>query len=152
MGKFQNMREVELIMHLLFSYPSKFFETEFKKYFYEYKSTSPFLPFVDDEKQFKLMRHRVLGEPTPRQTQVQQSSATADIDNDQTDEQVDQNNNAKAIRPQVDILSVHYTHEKRFQSFKRDMHHLHNNIFGLTPAAEAKLTVGTSNRRDSTNE
>ena len=57
------------------------------KYFFEYKSKFPFLPFIDVEKQFFIMRNKLLGQPTPRQSQVAMSAATADIDNDQTDEQ-----------------------------------------------------------------
>jgi hypothetical protein len=103
------------------------------------------------------MSHKLLGEPTQRQSQVQQSSATADIDNDQTDELVvNQNNNTTtdttSIKHHVDKLFVHYTYEKRFESFKRDMHHLYDDIFGPTTANEAKLIVGNRNRRDAKNE
>jgi len=42
-------------------------------------STSPFLPFIDDEKQFFLMRHELLGQTTPRQSQIALSTATADL-------------------------------------------------------------------------
>ena len=34
------------------------------------------------------MRHKLLGEPTARQSQVALSAATADMHNDQTDDQV----------------------------------------------------------------
>jgi hypothetical protein len=153
MGKFHNITPVIFIKHPFFSYPSRFIENEFNKFFYEYKSTSPFLPFIDDEKQFNLMRHKLLGEPTSRRSQLQQSSATADMDNDQTDEQ---NNNdtttTTTTKHNVDKLFVHYTHEKRFEPFKRDMHHQYDDIFGHTPAMEAKLIVGTRNRRNATNE
>jgi hypothetical protein len=153
MGKFHNIRPVIFIKHPFSSYPSLFIENEFKKFFYEYKSTSPFLSFIDDEKQFNLMHHKLSGEPTPRQSQVQQSSATADVDNDQTDQQ---NNNdtttTTTTKYNVDKLFVHYTHEKRFEPFKREMHHLYDDIFGPTPAMEAKLIVGTRNRRDAKNE
>ncbi|CAF1477700.1 unnamed protein product [Didymodactylos carnosus] len=75
------------------------------------------------------------------------------MDNDQTDEQ---NNNdittTTTTKHNVDKLFVHYTHEKRFEPFKRDMHHLYDDIFRTTPAVEAKLIVGIRNRRDTKNE
>jgi hypothetical protein len=83
---------------------------------------------------------------------VQQSSSTANLDNEQTDEQVNPNNNDLINKHNQDKLLVHYTHEKRFESFKRDMHRLYNDTFGPTPGADAKLIVGTRNRRDSQNE
>jgi hypothetical protein len=50
-------------------------------------SSSPFLPFITDEKEFFLMRHKKIDQPTPRQSQVAMSAATAAINNDQTDEE-----------------------------------------------------------------
>ena len=55
---------------------------------------SPFIPFDHDEKQFHLMRHHLLGQPTLRQSQVALNAKTADIDNEQTDDQYIQTNPA----------------------------------------------------------
>ena len=49
----------------------------FKNSFMNIYLSSPFLPFIDDEKQFFLMRKKILGQPTPRQSQVALSAATA---------------------------------------------------------------------------
>ena len=46
-----------------------------------------------------------------------------------------------------DKLIIHYTHEKRFQSFKRDMHTIYEDVFKDTPAMQVKLIVGNKNRR-----
>ncbi|CAF1594478.1 unnamed protein product, partial [Adineta steineri] len=35
--------------------------------------------------QFILLRHEILGQPTPSQSQAASRAATADVDNDQTD-------------------------------------------------------------------
>jgi hypothetical protein len=51
-----------------------------------------------------------------------------------------------------DKLFVHYKHEKRFQSLKREMHHVYADIFGNTPCMHAKLIVGNRNRQDAKNE
>jgi hypothetical protein len=37
---------------------------------------------------FFLVRRKLLDQPTPRQSQVELSTATANIDNDQTDDQI----------------------------------------------------------------
>jgi len=55
-------------LYIPFSYPSTFIDNEFFKFFFEYISTSPFLPFIDDEKQFFRMRQQMLGQPTQRQS------------------------------------------------------------------------------------
>jgi hypothetical protein len=45
------------------------------------------LPFIDNEKQFFIHRIKILDQPTSRQSQVAMSAATANIDNDQKDEE-----------------------------------------------------------------
>ncbi|CAF4710915.1 unnamed protein product [Rotaria socialis] len=73
------------------------------------------------------MRNKILNLPTARQSLVSISAATADIDNDQTDEPqnepitttatttIQDRNNKEHTRGNK--LIVHYTHEKRFQTF-----------------------------------
>ncbi|CAF1683791.1 unnamed protein product, partial [Rotaria magnacalcarata] len=75
-----------LLYNELFSYPSTFIENELHKYFSEYISKSPFLSLIDDEQKYFLLRKEILGQPTPRQTQVAMSAALADIDNDPLDD------------------------------------------------------------------
>jgi hypothetical protein len=103
------------------------------------------------------MRNKILGLPTARQSQVTLSATTANIDNDQTDE-----NPVETSKPTIekehkqtsygDKQFVHYTHEKRFNSFKRDMHQVYEDMFKDTPAMNAKIIVGNRNRRDAKNE
>ncbi|CAF3630056.1 unnamed protein product [Rotaria socialis] len=105
------------------------------------------------------MRNKILDLPTARQSQVSISAATADIDNDQTDESQKEpattitihELNKKEHTP-ANKLIVHYTHEKRFQTFKSDMHQVYDNIFKDTPAADVKLIVGNKNRRSGKTE
>ena len=71
------------------------------------------------------MRHKLLGEPTARQSQKASSAATADIDNDQTDYQViteQTTTTNQNPRNYGDKFFVHYAHEQRFNTLKRDMH------------------------------
>ena len=109
------------------------------------------------------MRHKLLGEPTARQSQTALSAATADMDNDQTDDQIvtDQTTttttttvttNNQNPRNYGDKFFVHYTHEQRFNTLKRDMHQVYEHTFQNTPAMYTKMVVGTRNRRDTKNE
>jgi hypothetical protein len=66
------------------------------------------------------MRHKLLGQPTLRQSQISASAATADIDNDQTGDEIIERLTT-INNPSINYdskLFVHYTHEKRFQSLK----------------------------------
>ncbi|CAF2040575.1 unnamed protein product, partial [Rotaria magnacalcarata] len=74
------------LMLIYNDYPSTFIENELHKYFSEYISKSPFLSLIDDEQKYFLLRKQILGQPTPRQTQVAMSAALADIDNDPLDD------------------------------------------------------------------
>jgi len=101
------------------------------------------------------MRHKIIDQPTPRQSQIAISASTANLDNDQTDEK--QNKTKESIKKITktnygDKLIVHYTHEKQFEPFKRDMHRIYENVFENTPAMNLKLIVGNRNRRDAKNE
>ena len=146
---------------IFFSYPSTFIENEFYKFFFEYNCASPFLPFSADKKQYFIMRQKILGRPTARKSQVTLSASRANIDNDQTDDQTDENP-VETSKPTTEAEKkqkhydnkkfVHYTHEQRFNSFKRDMHHVYEDIFKDTPAMNAKIIVGNRNRRDAKNE
>ena len=103
------------------------------------------------------MRNKILGLPTARQSQVALSASIANIDNDQTDE-----NPVELSKPTAETANkqkhygnkqfVHYTHEQRFHSFKRDMHQVSEDIFKETSAMHAKIVVGNRNRRDAKNE
>jgi hypothetical protein len=106
------------------------------------------------------MRQTLLGQPTQRQSQVALSAATAGIDNDPTDEQIMKMEIEKTttttanerIYNKDDKFFVHYTHEKRFHSLKRDMHKVYEDTFANTPAIYSKLIVGNRNRRNAQHE
>jgi hypothetical protein len=88
---------------------------------------------------------------------VAMSASTADLANDRTDEtQIQPTQTTKKTKQQQKVkenrLIIHYKHEKRFQSFKRDMHQVYEAIFKNTPVSNVKLIVGNRNRRDARNE
>ncbi|CAF5041203.1 unnamed protein product, partial [Rotaria magnacalcarata] len=154
-----NYERLHIKLMLLYNgYPSTFIENEFQKYLSSYISTSPFLPLIDNEKKFFQLRQKLLGQPTPRQSQVALSAATADIDND-TDADETKQPNEPSTKPDTatitnyeEKLFLHYTHEKRFTVMKRDMHHVYEHTFEYTPAMNTKVIVGNRNRRPAANE
>ena len=112
------------------------------------------MPCIDDEKQYFDIRNKLLGEPTARQSQIALSAATADMDNDQTDDQIikEQTTTNKKPGNYGDKFFIHYTHEQRFNTLKKDMHQIYDDVFQNTPAMYTRMVVGTRNRRDMKNE
>ena len=146
------------ISHRTFSYPSSFIDDQFGKFFDEYTYPTSFLKIIENEQQFSLLRQEILGQPTPEQSQVAASAATADIDNEQTDASEPINASAptnvdkKKPTNHEDRLFLHYTHEKRFQSMKRHIHQVYENVFRYTPVMNLKVVIGNRNRRDAKHE
>ena len=56
------------IYKILSSYPSSFIDHQFGKFFDQYMYPTSFLPIIEDAKQFALMRHEIIDQPTPRQS------------------------------------------------------------------------------------
>ena len=63
-------------------------------------------------------------------------------------------NNKEEKQPEIKHtnLIIHHAHEKRFSSFKRDMHHVCDTVFQNTPVADVKIIVGNRNRPKAKNE
>lgn len=100
--------------------------------------------------------HQLSNQLTPRQSQVAQNTAQADCDNEQTDEnnpitsmqttesgQITTTNKSATYSNK---LIVHYTHEHRFCTFKRDLHQIHDNVLSSTLGFNFQLMVGNRNR------
>ena len=49
-------------------------------------------------------------------------------------------------------MIIHYTHEKRFETLKKDIHQLWNRLFHDTPIMNTKLIIGHKNNRSATRE
>jgi CRISPR/Cas system endoribonuclease Cas6 (RAMP superfamily) len=103
------------------------------------------------------MREKQLGQQTTRQSQVVMNAAVADITTDQLNQQhikLQPINTAAQAKEKTSEkkLIIHYTHEKRLESLKRDMHRIYHDVFKNTPVEDLKLIVGTRNRRDARNE
>ncbi|CAF4618116.1 unnamed protein product [Rotaria socialis] len=149
-------RNIKLML-LYNDYPSTFIENELQKYFSENISKSPFLPLINDEQKYFRMRKHILGQPTPRQSQVALSAALADIDNDPPDDENQQPDPYKTKSEQKisnydEKFFTHFTYEKRFETCKRDMHKVYNNVFKDTPAMYTRQIIGHRIRRQSHDE
>ena len=51
-----------------------------------------------------------------------------------------------------DKFFVHYVHEQRFNTLKKDMHQVYDDVFQNTPAMYTRMVVDTRHRRDTKNE
>ena len=114
---------------------------------------SPFLPYINDKEQFSRIQETKLGQPTTRQSQIAINVATANIDNASLSNQrigpTPSNSRPRATaKPYGSKLIIHYTHEKRFHSMKRELHQIYDDVFKNSPVQDLKVIVGTRNRRD----
>lgn len=143
----------------LFSYPSSMIEKEFQKFFHDYISSSPFTAFLQDANAFYVMRKQMMGQSTPQQSQVANDVANAIFENDEIEElhsivptitTTGRTGNRKPI--EKNTLVLHYTHEKRFSSTKRDIHKTYGDVFADTPAMDIKILVASRNRRKAAND
>jgi len=115
------------------------------------------LTFIPNENQFILIRTNIQHQPTPQQSNAMISARRAETPNHPTNgKQIRSKETPKGSEKNDDKnaskLIVHYIHERRFHSIKRDMHLIYQNIFERTPVADVKMIVGNPNRRDSKHE
>ncbi|CAF4911003.1 unnamed protein product [Rotaria magnacalcarata] len=138
-------------------YPSSFIDKTFRKFFSGYISSRSFLPFLDNERQFSQMRIALSGQPSRQQSQVEMRIAALTNDNDHLVEDLDKKEefiiqqNKKTNKLQNKLI-IHYTHEKRFKTRKRDMHRIFQETFVNTPIMETNLIVGNTNHKNTMKE
>ncbi|CAF2130273.1 unnamed protein product [Rotaria magnacalcarata] len=138
-------------------YPSSFIDKTFRKFFSDYISSRSFLPFLDNEAQFIQMRIASSRQPSRQQSQVETRIATLTNDNDHLVEDLDKKEefiiqeNKKPNKLQNKLI-IHYTHEKIFNTRKRDLHRIFQETFVDTPIMETKLIVGNTNRKNTMKE
>ena len=118
---------------------------------------SPFLPHIDNDKQFYLKRIKLLEQPTIFHIPATLDTTTVYTNNHSTTPTTLQLTTSTTTMQNHNIpyqqkLIIHYKHEKRFHSFKRDLHQIHETIFNNTPVQDLKLIVGNRNRRDARHE
>jgi hypothetical protein len=114
-------------------------------------SSTALLPLIADERQFFLLRQKLLGQPTAKQTQVTNSVASvhgADDEPSVGPTQIRRGTETTIKRKTnkfESTLFVHCTHEGRLDGLKRYIHEIHNSLFMNTPNADIRLVVGHRN-------
>ena len=114
---------------------------------------------INDEKQYFLLRNKLFLRSTTEQSKSKVNYIASDFDPQQTATDTRTNISTKPSTKATDKaehyehkLIFHYIHEKRFHSFKRDMHKLYKDHFGDPLAMGIKMIVGNRNRRSATLE
>ncbi|CAF3467602.1 unnamed protein product [Rotaria socialis] len=156
---FEKERRAIRLMLLYNGYPSRYIDTHFRKFFGRSMSKSSMIPFIGNDNQFLLMRNTLLPKLTvkERETQHRIAAVTYDkeIDNHNTTEEtktitsISKQNKANKF---TDTLFLHYTHEKRLHSLKRDIHKIYSEIFQHTIGIDFRLIVGHRNHRSTGHE
>ena len=112
---------------------------------------SPFLPRIDNEKQFSLIRNKLFGQSTTLQIPATIDTTTVNINHySKTPTTLQLTTSTARMQnhniPYQQKLIIHYKHEKRFHSLKRDLHRIHDTIFNNTPVQDQKLIAGNKIR------
>jgi hypothetical protein len=83
-----------------------------------------------------------------------QSKTNETMTNKNNDNETDTNIQPPITKPSKwdTNLILHYTHEQRLESVKRDIHHIWHTRFSQTTTTETKLIIGNRNNRNNTKE
>jgi len=110
---------------------------------------STIIPFSANEKDFMFVRDHLLNEATA--TQHQSASRIAKTIDPNTTDTVDDPLVKKRLGTNskwISNLIIHYTHEQRLQTYKKEIHQLWNETFTNTPVLNTKLIIGNRNSRN----
>jgi hypothetical protein len=114
---------------------------------------------IDNEKQYFLLRKKLAHSSTTGKSKANIGHATTNINTDDTNDIINIRSSSSSKTATIDKantftykLFIHYTHEKRFHSFKRDMHKLYADHFGKPSAMNIKLVVSNRNRPNARHE
>jgi hypothetical protein len=108
---------------------------------------------INSENDFNLIRRMLLNKPAIPEYQIASRIAkTIDVtSNEKVDNPLVEAKFSKQRKLQNNLI-IHYTHEKRFQNNKTDIHKLWNRTFGQTPVMNTRLIIGARNSPNTTRE
>jgi hypothetical protein len=109
------------------------------KFFTNQLNILPILPCIEAEHDFNFIRHRLLIRQTITEHEIAKRIAKTDTSNQLPQIRFHPTSKWK------DNLIIHYTHEERFATSKRDIHRLWDQLFQTTPVATTKLIIGNRN-------
>ncbi|CAF3287567.1 unnamed protein product [Rotaria socialis] len=103
------------------------------------------------------MRIALSGQPRRQQSQVEMRIETLTTNNEHLIEELDKKQEftiqeKKKPNEFENKLIIHYTHEKRFNTRKRDLHRIFQETFANTQIIETKLIVGNRNQKSTMRE
>lgn len=105
------------------------------------------------ENDFQFIRSNFLNRPTAAELQIAaRIGKLGDQNNNDLDDTLSVLIKSKQTSKSHDNLIVHYTHEKRFETVKKDIHQLWNQMFEHTPVSNTKLIIGHKNNKSATQE
>jgi len=120
------------------------------------------LSLIDNERDFFTMRTTLLDRADRSQSKiVNMAMIKVDVNKNQLVEKAREvsvkrktvaQNNKKAEKAVENRLLLHYTHEKRFDSYKRDLHQIWSQKFANITAMDVKVIVGNRTNRDAKSE
>jgi ATP-dependent Lon protease len=150
---------------VIISYPPTYINGQFTKFFRTYADSnvacSTVVLDIDDENLFSQMRAQLLVRSTAIQTQItvetvrseKKTNPTVAVAREEERTAMKPNNVKNSKNEQVtNRLILHYTHEKRVESYKRDIHQIWSEVFANTLASEVQVIVGNRNNRDAKSE
>lgn len=123
--------------HIFCRYPSKYIDTYVREFFNEHISISSFQPLINDENQFLMLRSKLFAQPSIKEMQIGREKA-------KTETHKDHQPNKKFEK----TLFLHYRHEQRLDSLKRDIHKIYSEVFQGTEASDIRLIIGHRNSRN----
>ncbi|CAF4674735.1 unnamed protein product, partial [Rotaria socialis] len=156
---FEKERRAIRLMLLYNGYPSRYIDTHFRKFFGRSISKSSMLPFITNENEFLVMRNTLLPKLNVKERETQHRIAAVPF-NEETDNHNTEEKTAriptilKQKKPNKfkQAFFLHYTHEQRLHTLKRDIHKLYSEIFHDTIATDLRLILGHRNHRNTRHE
>jgi hypothetical protein len=88
-----------------------------------------------------MLRNKLFAQPSVKE--IQTSRQIANIETNQYDQ-----SNKKFEK----TIFLHYTHEQRLDSLKRDIHKIYSEVFQGTEASDVRLVIGHRNSRNTQSE
>ncbi|CAF1088999.1 unnamed protein product [Rotaria sordida] len=145
------------LMLLFNGYPTGYIDREFRKILGNYISSNSILPTIENEEKFIELRKEYMNQPTARSSQIEaritqfkenneESHMEQPVQTRTTDTKKSKNNSFR------DAMIIHYTHEMRFSTMKKDMHKIFREAFEGYGLEAVRLIVGYRNHPNSERE
>ncbi|CAF4020406.1 unnamed protein product [Rotaria sordida] len=147
---FNNERRAVRFMLLFNGYPTRYIDRQFRKIFGNYVSSDSILPLIDNDEQFFQLRKEYMNQPTTRHSQVESRIAKFKENNEEPQiEQPVATTSTMTKKQKINIFQgsviIHYTHEKRFTTMKKDIHKVFRETFQDYGLEAVRLIVGHRN-------